>query len=1263
MAYAITHVEPAPLRDLLPGLPADLAHLVDGCLRKDPAERHPGVEPLLRALQPWAGTADATVVLERTAGRRLQADAEGASPYPGLASFTEKDAEYFHGRESQVEAVWQKLRRGRLLAVAGPSGVGKTSFLRAGLIAARPRGWGVLVATPGGSPLLSLREALVRELSGDTEAMVSLVRENDPDTDVAMVRRWRQRHDEALVAIDQFEELFTLSRPEEQARFAALLSRLTFEADVRVLVSLRDDFLHRCRDHAGLAPVFESLTMLGPLTGADLRRALLQPAEDCGYRFEDESLADEMMAQVEGERGALPLLAFAMAGLWAGRDRARGLLTRQAHEQLGGVTGALAQHAEAVMERVGEARHGLVREVFRNLVTGHETRAVVEREQLLSVFGGAEREAAAQVLGELIDARLLTSYEVKGEDGRGSHRLEIIHESLLSAWPRLVRWRTQDADGAQLRDQLRQAAQLWKERSESPDLLWTGTAYQEFALWRERYPGGLTADEEAFARAMAARAQRRRRRRRLAVTAVVTAAAMVAVATTGLWQRSAAEKRRAEASELVALGRVELADNPTAALAYAIASLDCFDSPLSRHFALEALSRGPLAGLRPFAGGMTQACATDFSPDGRHLAVGTHSGVLVLSRDGSPAVVLEDFHDGWARFPAFGPDSDRVVWRDTRDGRVLHVWSLAAGREVRRFEVDQLRGFFVTAGRLFLLHRVTDSPRAGTFTNHMSAWSFDEGDPEPVASWVGPDVQWLYCSPDGRSIAYTLTKDRSVYFSALAEFSGLPGRRLGEHRRQPYYPWFDPSGQRVATADSSGEIRIWAVAAQSQEPLQVLRGEGPVHLMRFDPSGTRLAAVCGPRKTVHIWDLAGPRDAAPVVLRFPYQNRNVTYTVSFDPTGNWLVEPDLEQLVFWPVERQSHYLLRGTVYGFAPNERSLIRLEIDRTGGGSWAHRLMVTDLEGGPSRELESGTSVASVALSADGTLAAVGGGNRGARLVSLTDMEKTPREIPRDPSRGEFQVAAVNADGTLVAGLGPGKDEVDLRLWRIDADSARVLWTSRCGGFSLFAFSAAGGLYSGDLQGNLNSWDLSDGSGTLLAKNPLPYFWGMAITPDSRHLITGLSRSVTADRRMTSELTVFDLENGTSRLITAHGNKVSAVALDATGARLVTGDADGFVRIGPVTGGEPHLLLGQEFVNLIAVSPDGRWIASSSQFEPDHDATLRLWRTPEGRPLQTLPHGEFLDHLRAQTNLRVVPDALSPTGYRVDTMPFTGWAEAPLP
>ena len=279
------------------------------------------------------------------------------------------------------------------------------------------------------------------------------------------------------------------------------------------------------------------------------------------------------------------------------------------------MAGALAQHAEATMDRIGPERQGMVREIFRNLVTAQGTRAVAEREELLSLFPdrkaaeevlrAADRRAAADdVRGESLRGRLrdVAEESAVAVPARGStlHRIEVVHESLLKAWPRLVRWQAQDEEGAVLRDQLKQAAHLWEEKGRSPDVLWSGTAFREFELWRERYAGKLTALEEHYAQAMVERARRRRRLRRGAVAAAFLVLAGVSAAIAVSRHQAArardqarAEALRAEASRLVTLAQLRLADDPTEALAYATASLELADTPEARVFVMKALWEAP----------------------------------------------------------------------------------------------------------------------------------------------------------------------------------------------------------------------------------------------------------------------------------------------------------------------------------------------------------------------------------------------------------------------------------------------------------------------------------------------------------------------------------------------------------------------------------------------------------------------------------------------------------------------------------------------
>ncbi len=245
------------------------AEAIRRAVARNPHDRYPSAQALARALEE---------VAHRVTG------IEEVDPYPGLAAFTEADAAYFFGREAEVEAAWKKLPGRHLLAVVGPSGAGKSSFLRAGLIPAKPEAWAHLICTPGDAPFVALGQALVSEVSHDTDAMRQMLRFEDADVAVGLFRRWRGEHKEALVVVDQFEELFTLNPPEVQVRFASLLSRLVLEADAHVLLAIRDDFLLRCQAHEPLQPVFEGLLPIGPPTGDALRRALVQPALKCGYR-------------------------------------------------------------------------------------------------------------------------------------------------------------------------------------------------------------------------------------------------------------------------------------------------------------------------------------------------------------------------------------------------------------------------------------------------------------------------------------------------------------------------------------------------------------------------------------------------------------------------------------------------------------------------------------------------------------------------------------------------------------------------------------------------------------------------------------------------------------------------------------------------------------------------------------------------------------------------------------------------------------------
>lgn len=1205
----------------------------------DPADRFASAGALSRALE------EATLHVET---------AEERKPYPGLSSFTADDAQYFFGREPEVETVIRKLQQLHMMALIGASGAGKTSFLRAGLIPALPAGWRYIFCAPGDSPFLNLGQALVPELSGDTEAMQKILRFDDPGVALWLLSRWRKKHTEVVLIIDRFEELFTLNGPEVQSRFAELITAAALEPDVRVLLSMRDDFLLRCHDHESLAPIFSELTPLGALTGPALRRALVQPGLKCGYRYEDEALVDEILSDVEKERGALPLMAFAAARLWEKRDRQAGLLTREAYKSIGGVAGALAQHAESTMERIGTERQPIVREMFRNLITAENTRAARDTEELLSVF--PEKAVAETVLRSLIDARLFTSFEAPAVEGaRPRRRVEIIHESLLSAWPRLVRWQTQDADSAQLRDQLRQASQLWEQRSRSEDLLWTGAAFLEFQAWRQRYSGGLTTTEDAFAQAMTRRATRKRRQRSMVVGAVILLLIGVLAIVSNFWHKATVARddailqaRRAEAGKLLNLGRANSNADPSTKLSYALAGLELADSTEGRRFALQALSEGPPARVFKML-----LRSIDFSPDGKWMAASAAGGVFLFPSDGKPPIIVAkpgnpNFYIQWGT--QFSPDGKLLLFSWLKDPSLLKVWSLPEKKVVRTFDMEGATICLVRGGKVYL---ITDSSRQGLDETVVRVWKFDSGDPEIVGRLKMKGILWRYSDIDplGRSITYL--KGKNVYIRSL-DTSGIgPETLVGTHAADGAVVRFHPNGAEIASSDQSGEIRIWSLVPGMKNPVRVIAGTGEKRTrLWFDPTGAFLLAP-GDR-TLLRWDLTVP-ESEPLVFRY---QEEVPNAVAFERDGRWMAVAGFSAIAFYPLTHNYPTAFRGPGFGddirFMSDGKSLVSM-----------NGVQVSNIPGEkqlPPRSLwRFGDSVHSYDVDPPGKHVLIGTENNGVHLISIADGSDLP--LKSSPPYDYYQGVALSPDGKLAAASRAGTTEDrGIEIWNLESGKSRILEESKGLLFYRLKFSPDGNsLYAGSFGGgNLHQWNLIDNSHKVFR---IGNYWvtSIAITGTGRYVAASSSSATTYFEKAlaTSDLVLYDLKEGKSIPITSHGNRVWSVAFDPDGTRLITGSLDGTVRVGPITGGVPNLLLGHEGpVGDVAVDPRGRWIVSSEA----NRLEVRLWQMPVGLPLQSLSYDEFMARLRTLTNVRIAADTTSPDGYRIQPAPFPGWDSAPV-
>jgi formylglycine-generating enzyme required for sulfatase activity len=451
-----TRVAP-PLSAAVPSVDARLDALVERCLRRDPDERFASGDELREALE----------ALERaTAG----ADAPTGNPYRGLHTFEAEHRALFFGRGEEVGVVLDRLRNESFVLLGGDSGVGKSSICRAGVLPLLQggalgcgRAWSTFTLTCGRHPVAALASLLAPHLAAGVDAVAMDLRRN-PEVVVVALRR-RLGDGQGLVCfIDQLEELVTQSERAEAMMTDEILARLAEGIPgVRVLATARADYLTRLATLPRLGEaIARALFLVRPLAPERLRDVIEGPAHATNVRFESSALVDELVHSAAQAEAGLPLLQFTLAQLWEARDVGQGIITKAALAAMGGVAGALARHADAVIASLRPAQRTQAKRILLRLVQIDGTR-VRRREEELT--GG---EAVAHTaLDALVRARLVVAHEI--EDGTG---FEVAHEALTQGWDTLRTWLHEDADRRVVLDRLARGASEWQRLARSKEALW-----------------------------------------------------------------------------------------------------------------------------------------------------------------------------------------------------------------------------------------------------------------------------------------------------------------------------------------------------------------------------------------------------------------------------------------------------------------------------------------------------------------------------------------------------------------------------------------------------------------------------------------------------------------------------------------------------------------------------------------------------------------------------------------------------------------------
>lgn len=491
---------------------APWAGVARGCLARDP-EARPSAEDVARKL---------AVLLDRAAPVAQQ----DRCPFLGLAAFQRADAADYFGRRTELDGLVELLRTRTLVPIAGPSGIGKSSFVEAALV---PRleesgAWTIVRCRPGSAPIDSLARALDPESAA---GLAASLRASPESLCLSLERVASERGGRVLLFIDQFEETFTLSSPEDAARFCACIAAPSSADDPwRVVLTVRDDFFGRLAESEAMRVHLGAVLPLGPMSRADLEAAIRGPLARAGYTTDAPDLPARIAADVERQPAGLPLLQFTCETLWTLRDTtSRALLARE-YDAMGGAGGALAKHAERLLAQLAPEQIALTRALLLRLVSPDGTRRPRPHREAVVGLG----PSAEDVVRRLLTHRLLVARRELDSD---EAVLELAHEALATAWPQLARWLDETHEERALVNELEQAAALWTRRGRREDETWTGDALAQAVTRVARYEAQLPPDARQFLDDGIRRERRSRRRRRWALGGGMAALGIVAVASIG----------------------------------------------------------------------------------------------------------------------------------------------------------------------------------------------------------------------------------------------------------------------------------------------------------------------------------------------------------------------------------------------------------------------------------------------------------------------------------------------------------------------------------------------------------------------------------------------------------------------------------------------------------------------------------------------------------------------------------------------------------
>ncbi|MBD2213342.1 caspase family protein [Nostoc linckia FACHB-104] len=1128
-------------------------------------------------------------------------------PYRALNAFdfTPEDVKVFFGRTALTDELLAQIYEHNFLAVLGPSGSGKSSVVRAGLLYELQQGkrrsgtetWHILpIIRPGESPLRNLAGGFVPEIlrtKKKGEALLSsFLTDLKAQGAAALVDLIKEDYEQPVViVVDQFEEIFTLCRgsqekEQERKEFLDCLFEAvdTLAGQLRLVITLRADFLGKCleQSYGNLAERIKDCRVdITPLTDSELDEVINKPAATVGLRVAP-YLQDRLREHIREAPGSLPLLEYALTELWrdwhtrytSGDADIDNQLTFEGYDRIGGVAGALEKQANAVYESFAEStvKQGLVQRIFLELVQpGEETedtrRQVLKRELISEIH---PESVLDEVLGKLVEARLVVTDEVPTENDPNVVVIELAHEATIRHWQQLRYWLNKHRQDLPIIRQLRTEANIWQANHQQPTYLLVGVRLDAAldCLKKYQYLGYLSEKVEQFVQVSKETwiADEKERERQILEAMCMTAEvqwsqhqqleSLLTVTQAGkrLQQilKTRPEFEPVNSSKLIGKlqetiysrirekNRLETHSDSVNVLAYSPDGTILTSASADSTIRLWNATTGSL--IATLKGHSSEVYAVAYSPDGNTIASASQDSTVKLWNVEDTSLLFTcEGHSKYVMTVVYSPDGTTLA--SAGGDKTIKLWNVVDGNLITTLE-----------GHSDTVNTVVYSPdgttlASGSDDKTVKLWSAVNG--QLITTLEDSDRTWkerssirsILYSPDGSTLISTGWKGHVHLWDVLeGSLINTFEEEYGASSQPPLV--FSPDRVTFATGFGDGKIKVWDIAKRGRLVTTLEAHKGNVGDLAYSPDGTILASA-GADKTVKLWDVKNLKKDSPIAV---FRGHKVSVnTLAYKPDGTLLASAGYDETIrFWQLEKNSFtYKLEAhsepiALVVFSPDGTILASGSDDRTIK-LWNVK------EGSLICTLEGHTEmVLALAFYPDGKTLASSSRDG---IINLWNVEQGSLISSIESDSTPITYLAYSPDGTVLASIS-GKI---LRFWNTDDYSplnslevnGHVTLSPNMTAFAFITRNNIINFYS-MIDTNVNfAVEGCEGRVTKLAYSPN----GTILASANRDRTIQLWNTSTADLIATLELDDVSLETS---------KKVYCLTFNSTGTTLITSSED---------------------------------------------------------------------------------------------------------